>query len=148
MRHFNHLCHSWYLRPAYANRCTDTQPSYETRRHRGAQFGVRRPLRYLSSQLDLSENQMRRMASALNAIKNEREQSALDEKRTVAAIADLMTDGTPTLEELNAALEPRNKSAEQLHAEIAQAMVQISDMLDEDQREQFASLLSSGAISF
>jgi uncharacterized membrane protein len=105
-------------------------------------------LRYLSSQLDLSENQMRRMASALNAIKNEREQSALDEKRTVAAIADLMTDGTPTLEELNAALEPRNKSAEQLHAEIARAMVQISDTLDEDQREQFASLLSSGAISF
>ncbi len=148
MRHFNHLCHSWYLRPAYANRCTDTQPSYETRRHQGAQFGVRRPLRYLSSQLDLSENQMRRMASALNAIKNEREQSALDEKRTVAAIADLMTDGTPTLEELNAALEPRNKSAEQLHAEIARAMVQISDTLDEDQREQFASLLSSGAISF
>jgi len=98
--------------------------------------------------LDLSENQMRRMASALNAIKNEREQSTLDEKRTVMAIADLMTDGTPTLEELNAALEPRNKSAEQLHAEIAQAMVQISDMLDEDQREQFASLLSSGAISF
>ena len=148
MRHFNHLCHSWYLRPAYADRCTETQPSYETRRHRGAQFGVRRPLRYLSSQLDLSENQMRRMASALNAIKNEREQSALDEKRTVTAIASLMAEGKPTLEELSEALQPRTKSAEQLQAEIAQALVQISDMLDEDQREQFVGLLLSEAISF
>ena len=106
MRHLNHLCHSWYLRPAYANRCSDTKTHYETRGHRGAHFGVRRPLRYLGAALDLSENQMRRMASALNAIKNEREQSTLDEKRSAAALADLMAEGTPTLEEMNAVLAP------------------------------------------
>ena len=148
MRHYNHLCHSWYLRPAYASGCADTSSRYETRKHRGAQFGVRRPLRYLSYQLDLSENQMRRMSSVLNAIKNEREQSALDEKRTVTAIADLMADGTPTLEEFSEALQPRTRSAEQLQAEIASGLVQIFDILDDDQREQFVVLLLSGAISF
>ncbi len=148
MRHFNHLCYSWYRRPAYASGCADNSSCYETRKHRGAQFGVRRPLRYLSYQLDLSENQMRRMSSVLNAIKNEREQSALDEKRTVTAIADLMADGTPTLEEFSEALQPRTRSAEQLQAEIARGLAQISDILDEDQREQFVGLLLSGAISF
>lgn len=148
MRHFNLVCHSWYWRPAYTNGCTDNNSCYETRNRRGAQFGVRRPLRYLSYQLDLSENQMRRMASVLNAIKNQREQSVLDEKRAATAIADLVANGTPTLEDLNEALAPRTQSAEQLHAEIARALVQISDMLDEDQRGQFAGLLLSGAISF
>ena len=148
MRHFNHLCYSRYWRPAYASGCVDTSSVYETRKHRGAQFGVRRPLRYLSYQLDLSENQMRRMSSALNAIKNEREQATLDEKRTVTAIADLMADGTPTLEEFGKALQPRTRNAEQLQAEIARGLVQISDILDEDQREQFIGLLLSGAISF
>jgi len=103
-------------------------------------------LRYLSYQLDLSENQMRRMSSVLNAIKNEREQSTLDEKRTVTAIADLMAEGTPTLEEFSEALQPRTKNAEQLQTEIARGLVQISDILDEDQREQFVGLLLSGAI--
>ncbi len=148
MRHFHHLCHSWYSRPAYASGCADNSSYYETRKHRGAQFGVRRPLRYLSYQLDLSENQMRRMSSVLNAIKNEREQSALDEKRTVTAIADLMADGTPTLEEFSEALQPRTSNAEQLQAEIARGLAQISNILDEDQREQFVGLLLSGAISF
>ncbi len=148
MRYFNHLCYSRYWRPAYASGCVDTSSVYETRKHRGAQFGVRRPLRYLSYQLDLSENQMRRMSSVLNAIKNEREQATLDEKRTVTAIADLMADGTPTLEEFGKALQPRTRNAEQLQAEIARGLVQISDILDEDQREQFIGLLLSGAISF
>ncbi len=148
MRYFNHLCHSRYWRPAYTSGCVDTSSHYETRTHRGAHFGVRRPLRYLSYQLDLSENQMRRMSSVLNSIKNEREQSTLDEKRTVTAIADLMADGTPTLEEFSQALQPRTRNAEQLQAEIARGLVQISDILDEDQREQFIGLLLSGAISF
>ena len=148
MRHFNHLCHSWYWHPAYASGCTDNSSRYETRYHRGAHFGVRRPLRYLGYKLDLSENQMRRMSSVLNAIKNERDQSALDEKRTITAIADLMADSTPTLEEVSEALQPRTKNAEQLQAEIARGLVQISDILDEDQREQFVGLLLSGAISF
>ena len=148
MRHFHHLCHSWYRRPAYASGCADDNSCYETRRHLGAHFGVRRPLRYLGYQLDLSENQMRRMASVLNAIKNERKQSELDEKRTLTAIADLMTDGTPTLEEFSEALQPRTESANQLQAEIASGLAQISDILDEDQRERFVGLLLSGAISF
>ena len=148
MRYFNHLCHSWNRRPAYASGNAESSACYETRSHRGAQFGVRRPLRYLSYQLDLSENQMRRMSSVLNGIKNEREQATLDEKRTLTAIADLMGGGTPTLEEFGEALQPRTRSAEQLQAEIARGLVQISDILDEDQREQFVGLLLSGAISF
>lgn len=143
-----HYCRSMYWRPAYAHGCSSRNTHYETRSHRGAQFGVRRPLRYLGYQLDLSENQMRRMGSVLNAIKNEREQLALDEKRTLSAVADLLTEGVPTLEELNDALALRNTSSEKLQGEIAQALAQIADMLDEDQREQFVGLLVNGSIAF
>ncbi|MEM1152543.1 MAG: hypothetical protein AAGI44_00285 [Pseudomonadota bacterium] len=147
MRHIYPFCHSWYWRPAYSHSCATRNTRYETRRPSGPAFGVRRPLRFLSYELDLSEQQTRRMASALNAIKNQREQSALDQKRSASAIAQLVMDGAPTLDDISEVLESRNQSAAQLNAEIAQAVVQIADMLDEDQRERFADLLINGTIA-
>lgn len=137
--------------PAYAGfhhqrRSRSERNSMETRWHRGAgaSFGVRRPLRYLSHRLDLDESQVRRLASVLNQLKTEREQAALDEKRTTARLAELLTEGTPTLDDCKAQLQGRVTAAEHMRDETAKAVVAISHLLDEDQRAEFIDLLLTG----
>ncbi len=141
-----HLC---WPRYAYAGITSPKKYTrYETRWHgRGASFGVRRPLRYLAHRLDLDESQTRRMAAVLNQLKTEREQAAVDEKRSIAAIAELMAEGTPTLEEVHEALESRANATHKLNEETAKAVVAISDFLDEDQKDEFINLLLTGTIS-
>ncbi len=118
---------------------------FETRWHgRGSNFGVRRPLRFLAHRLDLDENQVRRMAAVLNQLKTEREQASLDEKRTVANLANLLIEGTPTLDECKAELAPRVTTAEHMRDETAKATVAICSLLDEDQRAEFVDLLLTG----
>ena len=152
MRHMS----CWPWRYSYATgyktsrSCDSSRKSfYETRwhRHGGRSFGVRRPLRYLAHHLDLDESQTRRMATVLNTLKTEREQAELDEKRTVAALASLLEEGTPTLDEAREVLKARVDSADQLKEETAKALVAISDFLDQDQREEFINLLLTGSVS-
>ena len=152
-----------WFEPAYAGHCSSTRSHgsraerrsrYHTLKsrwhrggggwHSGANFGVRRPLRFLTHRLDLDDNQVRRMATVLNHLKTEREQAQLDEKRTVASLAELLTEGTPTLEQCKTTLSTRVSSAEQLHDETAKAVVAISDLLDDDQRSEFIDLLLAG----
>ena len=117
---------------------------------RSGSFGVRRPLRYLSYQLDLDESQRRHVAAALDSVKIEREQMALDEKKMVSELADLVYDdatdeshklSTDTLKE---ALSTRVRSSEQLQKRTAKALKQIVEVLDPDQRQEFAYLIRSG----
>lgn len=146
MKHY--VC--WPGQLAYAGHKSRKNVYYSQWHNRGgASFGVRRPLRYLAHRLDLDESQVRRMASVLNQLKTEREQATLDEKRTVSALAKLMADSEtlPTLEEVRQVLAPRLESTDKLNGEIAKAVVSISDFLDDDQRDEFVSLLLTGAIS-
>ena len=83
----------------------------------------------------------------LNQLKTDRDQAALDEQRTVAAVAVLLENGTPTLDEVREALQGRVASAEQLREETAKAVVAISDFLDQDQREEFINLLLTGSVT-
>jgi hypothetical protein len=151
--------HDWSRHLAYASNFISKKHSnsidvdknhYESRWNNrgGSNFGVRRPLRYLAHRLDLDDSQTRRMASVLNQLKTEREQAELDEKRTVAAMANLLADGTPTLDEVRGTLAGRVKSAEQLLEETAKAVVSICDFLDDDQRDEFINLLLTGSVSF
>ena len=144
MRHFFSQCGPW--RAAFAH--SGFGESYESRsqRGRGANFGVRRPLRYLAHRLDLDDSQVRRLAAVLNALKTEREQAALDERRSVAAIAELVENGVPTLDESRAALEARSTTTERLNEQTAKAVVAIADLLDEDQRKKFSAMLLSDAV--
>lgn len=152
MRHF---CMYRRPRPAYAF-CSTTQHTtrrgYETRgfgghHSRGGDFGVRRPLRYLRYHLDLDESQSRRMAAVLNRLKLDREQAQLDEKRSVQAVAALLVEQDLQVEELKVALSQRVKSAEHLQNEVARALVEVRELLDQDQCAQFADLLATGAIT-
>ena len=87
------------------------------------------------------------MATVLNQLKTEREQAALDEKRSVAAVAGLLAEGTPTLEECRQRLAGRIDSAVKLNDETAKALVAIADLLDDDQRSEFVELLLTGDFS-
>ena len=146
MRHYKAYCWPW--QQAYEGHSSSHQ-NYESRwhSHRGSNFGVRRPLRHLTHRLDLDDSQVRRLASVLNQLKNEREQAKLDEKRSTAAIADLLSKGTPTLEECRETLASRIETAKNLNEETAKAIVAISDLLDDDQRVEFTNLLLTGGFT-
>ena len=125
------------------------QDAYETRSHRShsSAFGVRRPLRYLRYHLDLDESQTRRVAAILNELKLEREQARVDDKRSLHALADMLTREDSGAEHFKTALEPRVTSAERMRTEVANALSEICKVLDPDQLEELADLVRSGQIS-
>ena len=54
----------------------------------GGVLGVRRPLRFLAYKLELNEQQVSLLASVLDALKTERAQAAVDQRRRVSALAE------------------------------------------------------------
>ena len=134
--------------PHSEDRGASTWQAHREHRHRGrrgAGFGVRRPLRYLSYQLDLDESQRRQIAVLLDSVKTEREQAALDEKKMVAELADLVVKEDVSTDALEETLSARVRSTRQVQSLIAKALKEISTVLDADQREEFSYLLRSGA---
>ena len=144
-----HRCYRWSPRYAYAQPGQST--FYQTRGRRGghhgggSSFGVRRPIRYLAYQLDLDDDQTRRIAAILDLLKVEKEQAKLDEARTVIDIATLVTSPDVSVDMLKDALAPRVTSAEHLQIAVAKAMHDIVSELDMEQRKDFAYLLNSKA---
>jgi len=141
-----HHCSRWPRRYAYAYahyRPQSDHSRYETRRHHGGSFGVRRPLRYLGYHLDLDDGQMRRIAAIFDRLKTEREQARLDEARTVTKVASLVTNPEASMDLFREALAPRVESAERMQLAVARAIQDIVSELDAEQREDFAYLLNS-----
>src|SRR5579871_5676656 len=56
----------------------------------GGGFGVRRPLRFLAHKLELDEKQIVQLARILDALKTERAQAAVDDRRALADFADAL----------------------------------------------------------
>ena len=63
-------------------------------------------------------------------------------------MANLLADGTPTLNEMREVLSGRVKSAQHLQEETAKAVVAIVNFLDDDQRDEFINLMLTGSVSF
>ena len=151
-----HHCRRWA--PGYAHayagashharkqRVSRHASAYESRRHGRGDFGVRRPLRYLTYQLDLDETQTRKVAAILDQLKHEREQAQLDERRTVSDLADLVTNPDLSVDMLKDALAPRVDAAERLQLAVARAVQQMAVVLDPDQRDELAYLLTSKSL--
>ena len=143
---------AWYGSPESQEDSTGPEardPYYMHRDHRrrgrSGSFGVRRPLRYLSYQLDLEESQRRKVAAVLDRVKVEREQSELDEKKMVSALADLIEKPDLSTASVQETLSTRVRSTEKLQATIARSIGEIVAVLDPDQREEFAYLVRTGA---
>jgi Spy/CpxP family protein refolding chaperone len=113
----------------------------------GGGLGVRRPLRFLAHKLDLREEQVTELAAILNELKTERAQAEVDDRRTVAGLADAVAAETFDDARAKEAGEARVKSAENLRQAVAKALGKIHALLDAEQRSRFAYLIRTGVLS-
>lgn len=110
-------------------------------------FGVRRPLRFLAHKLELSEQQVADLAAILDALKIERAQAAVDQRRTTAALADSLEAGTFDEAKATQAASDRQKSAERVQAAVVSALQKIHALLGDEQRKRLSYLLRTGQLS-
>lgn len=113
----------------------------------GGAFGVRRPLRFLAWKLELEEKQVAELAKILNELKTERAQAAVDNRRTIAAFADAVAGEAFDDAKVGEAAKERVNSAEKLRAAVVKALGGIHALLDPEQRQRFAYLIRTGALT-
>ncbi|HSI05724.1 MAG: Spy/CpxP family protein refolding chaperone [Myxococcota bacterium] len=113
----------------------------------GASFGVRRPLRFMAHKLELSDEQVEKLAVILNDLKTERAQAAVDYRRTVNAMAEALASPTFDESKAQAAGEERVKSAEHVRGAVQDALRRVHGILDDEQRQRLAYLMRTGALT-
>jgi Spy/CpxP family protein refolding chaperone len=110
-------------------------------------FGVRRPLRFLAWRLQLDERQLAEIAAALNELKTERAQAAVDDRRTLTAFADAVAGESFDEARAGEAAGERVKSAERLQGTVAKSLGRIHALLNPEQRSRLAYLIRTGALA-
>lgn len=113
----------------------------------GTGFGVRRPLRFLAQRLELNEEQVTELATVLSALKTERAQAEVDQRRRTTALAAAFEVPEFDAGKVDTADAEQARSAERLRQSVKQALAQIHALLDEAQRKKFAYLLRTGVLS-
>ena len=113
----------------------------------GGGFGVRRPLRFLAHKLELNETQLEVFARALDELKTERAQAAVDQRRRVSTLAEALEHSDFDENKLREAGEQQEKSAGQVRAAVESALRKMHAVLDADQRKRLAYLLRTGVLS-
>jgi hypothetical protein len=113
----------------------------------GAPFGVRRPLRFLAYKLELDEEQVAELARVLADLKTERAQAAVDNRRSVTALADIIAGEAFDPAKASEAAAQRAKSAERVNEAVAKALGRIHATLRADQRSRLAYLIRTGALT-
>ena len=111
----------------------------------GPTFGVRRPLRHLAWKLNLNETQIRDVVDVLDRLKTAYNQARLDQDRSTSAVAAVFSAAEFDAERVSAALSTRTQATDVLNKELLAAVRRIFELLNEDQRREFAYLLRSGA---
>ena len=114
----------------------------------GGAFGVRRPLRFLTYKLGLDESQVTALARILDELKTERAQAAVDDRRTLAALADALSG--ESFDEARAAegADLRRRGADRLAESVVKALGRIHALLKPEQRERLAYLIRAGQLAF
>jgi Spy/CpxP family protein refolding chaperone len=113
----------------------------------GGPFGVKRPLRYLAFKLELDDHQVAELARILEALKTERAQAAVDDRRTLTAFADAISGAEYDAARADEGATLRQSSAERTRNAIAAALPKIHALLKPEQRERFAYLIRTGTVS-
>jgi hypothetical protein len=143
-------------RHAYAAGCwqrahaeANAQPTHRTHSmfswSSGPTFGVRRPLRHLAWKLNLSEAQVRDVVDVLDRLKTAYNQARLDQDRSTSEVAAAFTGAEFDADRVTSALANRTRATEVLNADLLVATRRIFELLNEEQRREFAYLLRSGA---
>lgn len=126
---------------AQPNRRTHSMYSWSS----GPTFGVRRPSRHLAWKLNLSDAQIRDVVDVLDRLKTAYNQARLDQDRSTSEVAAAFTGAEFDADRVTAALANRTRATEVLNADLLAATRRIFELLNEDQRREFAYLLRSGA---
>jgi uncharacterized membrane protein len=113
----------------------------------GGGFGVRRPLRFLAHKLELNESQLEVFARALDELKTERAQAAVDQRRRVSTLAEALERSDFDESKLREAGDQQEKSASQVRAAVESALRKMHAVLDAEQRKRLAYLLRTGVLS-
>jgi Spy/CpxP family protein refolding chaperone len=130
-------------------------PGGATERHEGAwaspgdggEFGVRRPLRFLSNKLELDDKQVAELARILNDLKTERAQAAVDDRRVVSFFADALSGDAFEEEKVVGVASERVKSAERVRDALVKALGRIHAILSPEQRQKIAYLIRTGSLA-
>jgi hypothetical protein len=113
----------------------------------GGGFGVRRPLRFLAHKLELNESQLETFARALDTLKTERAQAAVDQRRRVSMLAEALESAAVDDDKLREAGEHQEKSGAQVRAAVERALREMHAVLDGEQRKRLAYLLRAGVLT-
>ena len=112
----------------------------------GGQFGVRRPLRFLAYKLGLEDKQVAELARILDALKTERAQGAVDDRRTLSDFADALAGESFDAARAAAGGERRVESARKLRDAVVRSLEQIHAILNPEQRTRLAYLIRTGVL--
>jgi Spy/CpxP family protein refolding chaperone len=113
----------------------------------GGRLGVRRPLRFLIERLGLDEAQANELSRALDDLRLEREQAALDVRRAVSRVADLLDGDVLDVAAVAAAAELRVAAARREADAFAAALTRVHAALGPAQRPKLAMLLRAGPLA-
>jgi len=101
----------------------------------------------MAHQLDLDDEQIDTLAAILNVLKTERAQARLDERRSIAGIADAVEGEGFDANAAAEALGLRVAAAERLKQQVLETLEKTHAMLDSEQRKRLAYLLRSGQLT-
>jgi Spy/CpxP family protein refolding chaperone len=145
--HGHHGRHGCGSRGGPHRRPPDAEAHFGPGGEDGGGFGVRRPLRFMAWKLELSEEQVEKLAAILDGLKTERAQAAVDHRRSVGAFADAIGGEAFDAAAVTAAADARVQSADRLKTAVVDALRRTHEMLNADQRKQLAYLLRSGQLT-
>jgi len=109
-------------------------------------FGIRRPVRFLADRLELDEKQLSKVARIVEQIRIEREQAAVDLRRAAGDFADALEASGFETAAAEAAGQRRIDAATSVQTVVSRSLRELHELLDEDQREELASLIRTGAV--
>ena len=113
----------------------------------GGSIGVRRPLRFLAHRLELTDDQVTKLARILDELKTERAQAEVDQRRTATAFAAAIESADFGLAKAEEGAKLREESATRVQKAVSLALKDIHALLTQEQRETFAYLLRTGALT-
>ncbi len=114
----------------------------------GGAFGVRRPLRFMTHKLGLNESQVTELARILDELKTERAQAAVDDRRTLTALADAVSGEVFDESRATEGAGLRRSGAARLSEAVVKALGRIHALLTPEQRERLAYLIRTGTLAF
>ncbi len=101
----------------------------------------------MAHKLELTDDQVEKLAVILNDLKTERAQAAVDYRRTVNAMAEALASPTFDEPKAKAAGEERVKSADHVRNAVQDALRRVHAILDDEQRQRLAYLMRTGALT-